>query len=254
VSQAPSAQPAPVAVTPPAFSTVTLPQPVSPITQPITQEPVQVPTSAPAQISPSAPTASTLDSVPAISNLSDAPVVGSTTDNAAPTQPVTAATVPADPGFDLGAIVGAIDIPEAEKTSTVAAVDLKRIAAAAKAKAAEAKAAETEITKKAEDKKAKTAAKTAAPESPARIWVQIATGAETGFSGDIRNFRRKYPELAKGRESWSSPWGKSSRLLIGPFAEIKDAKKWEADFRKAGGNGFVWRSEKGTEVKPLKSK
>jgi hypothetical protein len=35
---------------------------------------------------------------------------------------------------------------------------------------------------------------------------------------------------------------------------MKAAKKWEADLRKAGGDGFVWQSDKNTEVEKLKSK
>jgi hypothetical protein len=35
---------------------------------------------------------------------------------------------------------------------------------------------------------------------------------------------------------------------------MKIAKKWEGDFKKAGGNGFMWKSENGVVVTALKSK
>jgi hypothetical protein len=35
---------------------------------------------------------------------------------------------------------------------------------------------------------------------------------------------------------------------------MTDAKKFEADFRKAGGDGFAWVSAEGTVVEPLPSK
>jgi hypothetical protein len=36
--------------------------------------------------------------------------------------------------------------------------------------------------------------------------------------------------------------------------DMKIAKKWEGDFRKGGGDGFVWQSANGVEVDPLKGK
>ena len=155
------------------------------------------------------------------------------------------AAAPARPAFDLGAVVNSIDIPDEEKKRDIVPVDLKKLAiAASKPKDADP----------VDDNKLKTGAKPIEQSSLARIWVQVATGDSSGFNSDMRIFRRKYPELFKGKDSFSSSWGKSSRLVVGPFTDMKDAKKWEADFRKAGGDGFVWRSEKGVEVKPLKSK
>jgi tetratricopeptide (TPR) repeat protein len=204
-------------------------------------------------------------SVPAVSNYQDSsgdpvsPANVATVDiqpsiALPPTQPSTApvtTTTVAAPMFDLGAVVNAIDIPDEEKKRDIVPVDLKKLPVAApKAK---------EIAP-VDDKKAKVAAKQAPPTKPSdinttpRIWVQVATGDAGSFSSDMRIFRRKYAELFKGKEGWVSPWGKQNRLLIGPFDDMKVAKKWEADFRKAGGDGFVWRSEKGVEVKPLKTK
>ncbi len=144
--------------------------------------------------------------------------------------------------FDLDALVRSIEIPESERQQTVAAVDLKAIQRAQAKADAEAAAKEKA---KAEGKK---------PSEPARIWVQIATGAESALGGDYRRLARKSPELFKGLEGWTAPWGRSSRLLVGPFADNKSAKKWEADFRKEGGNGFVWQSDNGTVVTRLGSK
>jgi hypothetical protein len=43
-------------------------------------------------------------------------------------------------------------------------------------------------------------------------------------------------------------------LLVGPFTDQKIAKKWESDFKKAGGDGFMWKSENGVVVTALKGK
>lgn len=150
--------------------------------------------------------------------------------------------------FDLGALVQSIEIPESEQKRTVAPVDLKAIQKTqAKADAAAASAAK-------DTKTGKPKVEPKAPPQPARVWVQVATGAEAALGGDYRRFAKKSPELFKGKEGWTSVWGKSSRLLVGPFSDAKAAKKWEADFRKAGGNGFVWNSENGTVVKKLGAK
>ncbi len=205
------------------------------------------------------------DSVPAVRNIQDGssspvaesppvqaplvqaePIIGGTAQSEpAQTEPASKPALQPAPPFDLGAIVNAIDIPEDEKRRDVIPVDLKKLPVAT-LKAKEAVMAE--------DKKSKTTAKQPEQNNTPRIWVQVATGDAGGFSADLRIFRRKYAELFKGKDSWSSPWGRQSRLLVGPFDDMKVAKKWEADFRKAGGDGFVWRSEKGVEVKALKAK
>jgi hypothetical protein len=148
--------------------------------------------------------------------------------------------------FDLAAIVESIEIPKSEQERAVAPVDLTKI------KPAQTKADAVAETKDPKTGKSKAEPKT--PPQPARIWVQVATGAEAALGGDYRRFAKKSPELFKGKEGWTSVWGKSSRLLVGPFADAKTAKKWEADYRKAGGNGFVWNSENGTIVKKLGAK
>ena len=142
--------------------------------------------------------------------------------------------------FDLGAFVGAIEIPESESLRKVAPVDLKKI------KSAASKADALELEAK--------SAKTKLAANPARIWVQIATGPASAVGYDFRSWAKKKPELFKGREGWSALWSKSARLLVGPFADLKAAKKWSADFGKAGGNGFLWNSAAGEEVKKLGGK
>jgi tetratricopeptide (TPR) repeat protein len=199
--------------------------------------PQQATTQSPPQTLPE-PLPSAGDSAPAVTDYRPA-TPASLAQAPAPSAP------PVSPAFDLGAVVNGIDIPEIEKQRDVVPVDLKKLPVAAP------KPKDTAIS---DDKKPKMAQKAPEPPETERLWVQVATGGAAQFSSDMRIFRKKYADLFKNRDSWSSPWGKQSRLLIGPFADVKIAKKWEADFRKAGGDGFVWRSEKGVEVKPLKSK
>jgi Flp pilus assembly protein TadD len=149
--------------------------------------------------------------------------------------------------FDLAAIVGSIEIPDSEQKPSAVPVDLKKL------KPAVPKAVATEISKSGKVDP-KTAAKAVAAAHPARFWVQIATGDASALGFDYRKWTKKSADLFKGKDGWTSAWGKTDRLLVGPFVDLKASKKWEADFRKAGGGGFAWKSENGVVVTPLKGK
>lgn len=149
--------------------------------------------------------------------------------------------------FDLAAIVGAIDIPADEQKPSAVPVDLNKLKwAAAKAVAADS----AKIAKL--DTKAAAAKIVAA--NPARYWVQIAAGRAEALGFDYRRWQKKAPDLFKGKSGWTSQWGKTDRLLVGPFGDLKASKKWEADFNKAGGDAFAWKSENGVVVTALKGK
>lgn len=164
-------------------------------------------------------------------------------------QPQPQPAVPAANAFDLAAIVGAIEIPESEQKPSAVAVDLKKIKPASPKIAV----AEDPLKVPKADPKISAKVKAVAP-SPARFWVQIATGEAGALAFDYRKLVKKSPDLFKATSGWTSAWGKTSRLLVGPFADQKLAKKWEADFKKAGGDGFMWKSENGVVVTALKGK
>ncbi len=163
---------------------------------------------------------------------------------AAPTS-VPASTASA--GFSLDAIVGAIEIPESEQRPSEIPVDLKKLKPVTPKAVADASKA-PKI-----DPKAAAKAKLEAA-NPARIWVQIATGEASGLGFDYRKLTKNNPALFKAQKPWTSPWGKTARLLVGPFPDVKAAKKWEGDFKKAGGDAFMWKSEIGVPVNALKVK
>ena len=167
---------------------------------------------------------------------------------AAPTAvPASTASAPASAGFSLDAIVGAIEIPAREQRPSEVPVDLKKL------KPVTTKAA-ADVSKAAKiDPKAAAKAKLEAA-NPARIWVQIATGEASGLGFDYRKLTKNNPILFKAQKPWTSPWGRTARLLVGPFPDAKAAKKWEGDFKKAGGDAFMWKSEIGVPVDALKVK
>jgi Flp pilus assembly protein TadD len=239
----PAPNPALASASPPPSAT---PTPAAPTSAPIGANPVQSsqpvgPGFSIADIGPKAPAPSASAAPP--------PAMGS------------AGAISADaPLASLAAIASSIEIPAEEleqadnaigadtlaklrddKKRADAAEDAKREkdAAAAKAKAdADAKAKAEAAEKKA---------------NPARIWVQIATGANAkALATDFGKFAKKSPAVFKGKSGGTTEWGKTRRLLVGPFKDRKAAQDWLADYKKAGGDGFLFNSEAGQDVDPLK--
>ena len=174
----------------------------------------------------------------------------------------------------LADIIHAIDVPESERRSSVVAVDLSEVAqiqaarraerdaaaataaekakkaAAAKAKAeADAKAKQlAEEKKKAAEEKARLAA------NPARNWLQVGTGANKGALGfTMKGLRKKYDSL-EPQDAWVASWGRTNRLLVGPFSSFTRAKTLEEKLKAAGADVFAWKSDAGEEVERLPAK
>ena len=156
--------------------------------------------------------------------------------------------------------VAAVDLSEIEELQATrraerqaAAEKAKKAAAAAKEKAdaaakAKAKAEADAKAKKAAEEKARLAA------NPARSWVQIGTGADRSALGfTLKSLRRKYDDV-KPQDGWVASWGRTNRLLIGPFASFTRAKAVEAKLKSAGADAFAWQSDAGEVVERLGGK
>lgn len=118
-----------------------------------------------------------------------------------------------------------------------------RADAAAKAKAdAEAKA-KAEAEAKAREEAAKKRA------NPSRIWVQIGSGSNVGALGfTYDRYAKKHGDLFKGVKGGHSEWGRTRRLLAGPFNNRAAAQRFLDSFKAAEGDGFVFTSASGEEV------
>jgi Flp pilus assembly protein TadD len=266
----PRPYPAPVTVTPasppqssPPVMPAAAPQPVvRPVQGPMVNEspvpPVPAPASAPAPVTSVAAQPSMVPEATQPSAEPATPQPGfSTIPVAGPAATVAPRT--------LAAIMSEIKVTEdAERTTTVPAVDLDEIARlqAAKRKAAAEKAKKDAALKaKAEaDAKAKAEARAAAEEAarlkanPARIWLQVATGRDpAALTFDMRRLRKTYSVLAD-QDASTAEWGATRRLLVGPFVSVTKAKALLTDLKKAGSDGFVWQSEVGEVVAPLSRK
>ena len=167
---------------------------------------------------------------------------------------------PAGPSPDLAAVMAGLAVPDSELSAAPGALDLtaldrlkaelrrdaeataekrKREVAAARVKA------DTDAKAKAEADKKKS--------HPARVWVQVATGANpSALASDFGRLARKHPAEMKGQKGATAEWGRTRRLLVGPFASGKAAATWLAAYKKAGGDAFQWSSEAGEEVTPVR--
>ena len=178
--------------------------------------------------------------------------------------PAPAAAVPAPvasaPLASLADIVGSIEIPAEELSQPDNAIGAdtlarlmadKRKADAAEAAKREKDSAAAKLKAEADAKAKEEAAEKKA--SPARLWVQVATGANArALATDFGKFAKKSPDIFKGKSGATAEWGKTRRLLVGPFKDRKAAQDWLASYKKAGGDGFLFNSEAGQSVDPVK--
>ena len=166
----------------------------------------------------------------------------------------------------LADIIRAIDVPDTERQASVAAVNLEEVAALQAARRAERQAAarlaadkakkEAAAKAKAEaDAKAKAEAeeKKRLAANPSRNWLQVGVGQSKSALGfTMKGLRRKYATLAP-QDAWSAGWGRTNRLLVGPFSSFARAKELEAKLKADGADVFAWKSDAGEVVEKLGS-
>jgi len=94
------------------------------------------------------------------------------------------------------------------------------------------------------------------PAHPSRIWVQVGVGRDAErLSFDWRKMQRDDPELLKAQKPSISDWGRTNRLLVGPFETEAAAKAFNDKLHKADHAGtFVWVSPAGQVVDLLDGK
>jgi Flp pilus assembly protein TadD len=149
----------------------------------------------------------------------------------------------------------AAPLPTAAELRAIRLAAQKRALAEAEAKASKDKAVQE--AKLAKDKAAKESAEkaAAAKKSPARIWVQVATGAnEAGLPGTWKRLKEKAPDVFKGHSASVVPFRATNRVLVGPFKSQAEARAMLNAMGKAGIQGSSYASEAGQEVARIASK
>jgi Flp pilus assembly protein TadD len=185
---------------------------------------------------------------------------------APPPPPAPATTPQPDPEATrtLAQIIHAIDVPDTERQASVAAVDLDEVAAiqaqrrlerqqTARAAADKAKKDAAAKAKAEADAKAKAEAeeKKRLAANPSRNWLQVGVGQSKSALGfTMKGLRKKYTILSR-QDGWSASWGRTNRLLVGPFASFTRAKELETNLKKEGADVFAWKSDAGEVVEQL---
>lgn len=188
----------------------------------------------------------------------------------APLQPAPVpATAPAAGGeaaptnsepVDFSAAFDSFRPPASEAQHSVAAVDIDKIQptrgpspeelrAAARAKAAQEKAeAEARAAKAKADAEAKKQ-RDLERANPARVWVQVATGANRGWMGqEWSRLSRQAPKAFARHSAYVTPWNRVYRLLAGPFRTEAEARTFLNELSKENVDGFVFTSDAGQVV------
>ena len=94
---------------------------------------------------------------------------------------------------------------------------------------------------------------TTKPAHPRRIWVQLATGRDVSALGfDWRRLSRRAPDLLGKFDPHVTPWGRVNRLLAGPIANSREARRLVNALSDKGIDTFTYTSPEGTEIKELK--
>jgi len=71
------------------------------------------------------------------------------------------------------------------------------------------------------------------------------------MQSDWKSLVKDVPELLRGKSASTTDWGKTNRLLTGPFETESAAKALLAKLKKQKIDAFVWTSPAGQVVDPL---
>jgi Flp pilus assembly protein TadD len=224
------------------------PKPALP-SQMVTASPKPAPASTPGLIGPPAESeASPGFSVAAPIAATPKPMVANLPPSAAaPLQPSIASAVV--PGSRLASILSGLE-PETE-SAPVALPSPAEVRAArllATRKAADAAALSVE-----KQEKAKEAA--LAKANPARLWIQVATGAnERALPATWKKIRDANDKALKGLGGYSVPFKATNRVLAGPVKSTGEARSLVNALAKNGVTATTYSSEAGQEVLKLAAK
>ena len=165
---------------------------------------------------------------------------------AAPSRPVPAPAVQTLRVADVFADLGA-PLPDAKVSGD--AVDLARIEV--RREAAPQPAPKPEAKPEAKPKpKPKEPPK---PVHPSRVWVQVATGKKIdALAFDWKRISKEGGKAMAPYKPHTARWGATNRLVIGPVANRDKAEALVRELKKKGLDVFLWLSDEGEAVQPLK--
>jgi SPOR domain len=187
--------------------------------------------------------------------------------------PVNAAPIEATPAAGLESVFEGLEVEDQSTAGPIPTDEefrARQLAAKRKADAAAKLAADEKAklkleadakTKKEADVKAEAKAKAAlvlekekeeaalAKANPARLWVQVATGAnKSGLPITWRKLKTDAPKALAGQSAWYVPFRATNRLLIGPFKSSGEARAMVGKLSKEGVSANSYSSEAGVSI------
>ncbi len=91
------------------------------------------------------------------------------------------------------------------------------------------------------------------PVHPSRVWVQVATGKNIDALGfDWRRISREGGAALAKLKPHTARWGATNRLIVGPLDNRDKAQALVRELKAKGLDSFLWLSEEGEAVQPLK--
>lgn len=91
------------------------------------------------------------------------------------------------------------------------------------------------------------------PVHPSRVWVQVATGKKIdALAFDWRRIAKEAGKPLAPYKAYTARWGATNRLVVGPVASREKAEALVRELKKKGLDVFLWLSEEGEAVQPLK--
>ncbi len=91
------------------------------------------------------------------------------------------------------------------------------------------------------------------PVHPSRVWVQVATGKKIdALAFDWRRIAKEAGKPLAPYKAYTARWGATNRLVVGPVASRDKAEALVRELKKKGVDVFLWTSEEGEAVQPLK--
>ncbi len=270
---APVPVPTPSAAPAPSFTFTPSPTPVPSLPASTAPTAVDSPlTPAPSPVSPAGPPVSAV-SPPVISGptLAEARVFQSPPAVAQPSIPAPAPTVevvtlpqattppPAETSAPagLGSIVAGLEV-EAESAAAPVMTDaeFRRARLAARRRAEGEAAIQTAAKAQEEERRAELEReRQEAARNPARIWVQVATGANrSGLPITWKRLREQAPDALKGMSASTAPFRATNRLLIGPFKSQGEARTMVNRLSRSGISATTFTSGAGDEVERVSSR
>ena len=87
--------------------------------------------------------------------------------------------------------------------------------------------------------------------APSRQWVQIASAPEKLTVSEYKRLKAKAPKLLGDTTAWKAAFRSSNRVLVGPFADEKEAQTLVNALAKANIVAVPWTSAQGQEIVKL---